>query len=180
MPALLCRRSALFGVLMVLGACAPGPTVLSGFGDMRHPPDPRYPGGLPPLRPVPHTGVDFAGYWGQPVHAPADGVVLSASWYGRCGNTLNIHHPAFSAVTRYCHLAEIVVKEGPVRRGQLIARAGNTGDPEGHGLPRSMHLHWELTVAGRLVDPLAYTVGCHEPGRTYPTDRLVLTYPVGC
>ncbi len=84
--------------------------------------------------------------------------------------------------TRYCHLREQAVRTGEtVKRGQTVGYIGTTGwtrppiQTTGYE-----HVHWELRVHGRKVDPLPFTRGCFDPKQAYATDRLILTYPVRC
>jgi murein DD-endopeptidase MepM/ murein hydrolase activator NlpD len=87
-------------------------------------------------------------------------------------------------ITRYCHLADAAVKQGDsVKRGQVIGSIGYTGWRAKPGFPTGHeHVHWELILGSKEVDPLPYTVGCFDPRTTYPAGRftLVLTYPVEC
>jgi len=140
---------------------------------------------LPRLRP--HAGVDIAAPVGTPVLAAADGTVsLLIDYEMGCGNGVVLAHPAFRHWTVYCHLTRAVVTTGQaVSRGQAIGLSGTSGNAA--GVP---HVHLELcTVAcashrdGDLrgtQDPLPLIVGCFEPERAYPTDRLALTWLLGC
>jgi murein DD-endopeptidase MepM/ murein hydrolase activator NlpD len=83
--------------------------------------------------------------------------------------------------TIYCHFSEIAVRAGDgVERGQRIGAIGTSGQ---RAWPGFEHVHLELQ-RGRdindLEDPVAKMVGCFDPTRRYPTDRLLLTYPVRC
>jgi hypothetical protein len=67
-----------------------------------------------------------------------------------------------------------------VSRGQRIGALGTTGQ---RAWPGYEHVHLELqrgTDSRDLHDPLPRMAGCFDAGATYPTDRLVLTYPVRC
>jgi murein DD-endopeptidase MepM/ murein hydrolase activator NlpD len=56
-------------------------------------------------------------------------------------------------VTKFAHLSRVAVKEGQrVTRGQLIANVGNSG------LSTGPHLHYEIHVNGKVVDPLTYVL----------------------
>ncbi len=97
-----------------------------------------------------HAGVDLAGPTGSPVYATADGVVAHAGWLGGYGNLVKIEHGK-ALETRYGHLSKILVRPGtPVKRGQLIALLGSTGRSTGP------HLHYEVRVDGRAVNPLPF------------------------
>lgn len=125
---------------------------------------------------APHMGVDYAAEVGRPVLAAADGEVTKLEeGTATCGTKVVIHHKPYDAYTIYCHLSSYTVDRGPVRRGSTIGYVGNTGNPG--PVP---HLHAELFLNGRNVDPLEHTVECFAPGVTYPSDRLVLTMPLKC
>lgn len=95
-----------------------------------------------------HTGVDFATAIGTPVYATADGVVNAASFStSGYGYLVKIDH-SLGFMTYYAHLNKIVVQKGMfVKRGQLIAYSGNTGQSTGP------HLHYEIRFLGNVIDP---------------------------
>ncbi|HLH91676.1 MAG TPA: peptidoglycan DD-metalloendopeptidase family protein [Xanthobacteraceae bacterium] len=98
-------------------------------------------------RPAMHTGIDFRGTIGEPVHATAAGTVTIASWSGGYGRMVEIDH-GNGLATRYGHLSEIDVKVGQkVRIGQEIGHLGSTGRSTGP------HLHYETRINGEAVDP---------------------------
>jgi murein DD-endopeptidase MepM/ murein hydrolase activator NlpD len=100
----------------------------------------------------PHEGIDVTAPMGSPIEAPAGGVVLDAGWESGYGNTVTIDH-GFGIVTKFAHASKILVKTGQrVSRGQHIALVGNTG------LATGPHLHYEVHVNGRPVDPLKYVI----------------------
>ena len=89
---------------------------------------------------------------GAPIIAPASGVVKSVGSEPGYGNTFEIDH-GNGIVTKFAHCSRIVVHTGErVTRGQLIATVGNTG------LSTGPHLHYEVHVNGRPVDPLKYVL----------------------
>ena len=93
-----------------------------------------------------------------------------------CGNTVILLH-AGGKTTLYCHLRDYAVESGAtVRRGNVIGHMGTSG----HVPDRTPHVHWMLYEGSNHVDPLKITVGCFDPVKTYPADRLVFTYPVKC
>jgi len=97
-----------------------------------------------------HAGMDFAVPCGTPVHAAADGYVVSAGWGGGYGNRVVLNdgmHRGVSLSTTYNHLSRILVHGGQVRRGQLIAYSGTTGESTG------CHLHFETYDNGTPVNP---------------------------
>jgi murein DD-endopeptidase MepM/ murein hydrolase activator NlpD len=94
-----------------------------------------------------HKGVDIAAPAGTPVRATADGVIQLAGWAGGYGKVVVIDHgDGFS--TRYGHNRQILVKRGDrVKRGQIIALMGSTGNATGP------HCHYEVWHLGRTVNP---------------------------
>lgn len=97
-----------------------------------------------------HTGVDIDGETGDPIAAPAAGVVALAEMLQVRGGTVILDHGGgvFSA---YNHLESIVVQEGQaVAPGTLLGKMGSTG------LSTGSHLHWEIRVGGVAVDPLEW------------------------
>jgi murein DD-endopeptidase MepM/ murein hydrolase activator NlpD len=98
-------------------------------------------------RPAMHTGLDFRASTGDPVHATADGKVVSAGWAGGYGRMVEIDH-GNGLSTRYGHLSAINVKVGQsVKIGQVVGEVGSTGRSTGP------HLHYETRVDGEAVDP---------------------------
>ena len=97
-----------------------------------------------------HQGIDFAGKEGTEVIAVASGVV---SWSGDrhgYGNMVEVAH-GDGLVTRYAHNEENLVKVGDlVRKGETVARMGNSGRSTGP------HVHFEVYKHGRPVDPSSY------------------------
>lgn len=97
-----------------------------------------------------HKGTDFAAGHGTPIYATADGVVYSAGWGQGYGKLVKIQH-AFGIETRYAHMSKILVKQGQrVSRGQQIGAMGSTGRSTG------THLHYEVRVGGKPVNPMIY------------------------
>jgi len=100
----------------------------------------------------PHEGIDVAAPMGAPIIAPASGVVVRVAYENGYGNTLEIDH-GNGIVTRYAHCSRIDVKGGQrVTRGQTIAAVGSTG------LATGPHLHYEIHVNGKVVNPLTYVL----------------------
>ncbi len=100
-----------------------------------------------------HAGRDYAAPCGTPIHAAADGVVVSAGWAGGYGNQVVIDHGYHGGVdlaTTYNHLSRIAVPGGHVQRGQVIGWEGTTGLSDG------CHLHFETRENGTPVDPLKW------------------------
>ncbi|HET6579009.1 MAG TPA: M23 family metallopeptidase, partial [Gemmatimonadales bacterium] len=100
----------------------------------------------------PHEGIDVVAPLGSPIEAPAAGVVTDAGWESGYGNTVTLDH-GYGIVTKFAHASKLLVKTGQhVSRGQRIALVGNTG------LATGPHLHYEVHVNGRPVDPLRYVL----------------------
>ncbi len=113
--------------------------LVSGFGMRTHP--------LFRIRKM-HTGVDIAAPWGSPVFAVAPGTVLYAGWFGGYGKVVVVDHGGGMS-TLYGHLSTISVAAGEqVRAGAVVGRVGSTGFSTGP------HLHFEVRVDGRPVNPL--------------------------
>jgi murein DD-endopeptidase MepM/ murein hydrolase activator NlpD len=94
-----------------------------------------------------HTGIDFRGAYGEPIHATAAGTVTEAGWSGGYGKMVEIDH-GNGLSTRYGHLSAIDVTVGQtIRVGQVIGRLGSTGRSTGP------HLHYETRIDGEAVDP---------------------------
>lgn len=99
----------------------------------------------------PHEGIDLTASRGTNIYATADGEVLQAGYRaGGFGKKVLIDH-GYGYRTVYGHCNEILVEPGQqVKRGEVIARVGSTG------LSKSSHLHYEVHVNGRPVDPINY------------------------
>lgn len=99
-----------------------------------------------------HRGVDFSARKGTPVFSPADGVVTFSGRWKTYGKVVEISH-GHGYVTRYAHLEKQLVRKGQkVKRGDVIARVGASGKST------FSHLHYEVEVNGRRVDPLKYVL----------------------
>ncbi|UWQ06741.1 peptidoglycan DD-metalloendopeptidase family protein [Aliiroseovarius crassostreae] len=97
-----------------------------------------------------HNGTDFAAPIGTPIYAPADGVVTFAGWSSGYGRLVKIQHE-FGIETRYAHQSAIRVKKGQrVSRGDRIGDIGNSGRSTGP------HLHYEVRVGGKPINPMIY------------------------
>jgi ABC-type multidrug transport system fused ATPase/permease subunit len=94
-----------------------------------------------------HKGMDIAGPAGSPVRVTADGVVKLARWAGGYGKVVVVDH-GFGYSTRYGHNRQLLVQAGErVRRGQIVALMGETGNATGP------HCHYEVWYNGRAVNP---------------------------
>ncbi|VDC33045.1 M23 family metallopeptidase [Pseudogemmobacter humi] len=97
-----------------------------------------------------HEGQDFAGAYGTPIYATADGTVIHAGWQSGYGRLIKIRH-AFGVETRYAHLSQIRVEVGQkVSRGDRIGDMGNSGRSTG------THLHYEVRIGGAPVNPMTF------------------------
>lgn len=96
-----------------------------------------------------HTGIDFAGPMNTPILSAGSGVIEEARYKGQNGNYVRIRH-ANGYQTAYSHLNRIAAsaREGTrVTQGQVIGYLGNTG------LSTGPHLHFEVLIGNRFVDP---------------------------
>ena len=97
-----------------------------------------------------HAGMDFSANIGTPIYATGDGKVIKAGWESAYGNLIKVDH-GFGYVTWYAHLSKIKVRVGQkVVRGEVIGEVGNTGKSTGP------HLHYEVHVKGKVVNPVNY------------------------
>jgi len=101
-----------------------------------------------------HTGIDWASPVGTPIMAAGNGIVEEAHRKGGYGNYVRIRH-ANGYQTTYAHMSRIApnIKPGvKVKQGQIIGYVGCTG------LCSGPHLHYEVLVNNRFVDPLKIQV----------------------
>jgi murein DD-endopeptidase MepM/ murein hydrolase activator NlpD len=113
----------------------------SGFGSRRHPIL-----GYTKM----HTGVDWAAPMGTPIYASGNGTIEKAGWESGYGKYIRVKHnygyeTAYGHMTAFARGIEPGVK---VRQGQVIGYVGSTG------LSTGAHVHYEIIVNGRLVDPM--------------------------
>ncbi|HSJ65294.1 MAG TPA: M23 family metallopeptidase [Gemmatimonadaceae bacterium] len=121
----------------------------------------------------PHLGVDVSAPKGTPITAPASGVVRKVERNFTYGLLIELDH-GDGVVTRYAHCESVEVEEGQqVIAGTTIATVGSSG------LSTAPHLHYEVHVRGRPVDPLTFVV--ERPATPATTDahptRLAPTAP---
>lgn len=94
-----------------------------------------------------HSGIDISSHYGQPILAPADGVVTYAGFYSGYGRMIAIDH-GNGITTRYGHLSGFAVTEGQtLRKGQVIGYVGMSGRSTG------AHLHYEVRIHDIPVNP---------------------------
>jgi murein DD-endopeptidase MepM/ murein hydrolase activator NlpD len=97
-----------------------------------------------------HNAVDISSALGQPVKAPADGIVVKAEWANGYGNVIYISH-GYGYSTRYGHLQSFAVRPGQrLKRGDVVGYVGSTGRSTGP------HLHYEVRLNNNPVNPLEY------------------------
>ena len=105
---------------------------------------------------TPHNGVDFAVSRGTPVLSVGNGEVVIAKYSGSAGNYIAIRHGR-QYMTTYMHLDKILVKPGQqVKQGDKIGLSGNTGRSTGP------HLHFELHINNKPVNPLTASLPISE------------------
>ena len=113
----------------------------SGFGGRRHPIL-----GYTKM----HTGVDWATPYGTPIFASGNGTVEKVGWEGGYGKYVRLKHNN-GYETAYGHMSAYAKGMEPgkrVRQGQVIGFVGSTGMSTG------AHVHYEILVNGRFVDPM--------------------------
>ena len=105
-----------------------------------------------------HTGIDLQGAMRTPITATAAGKVVSAGWHASYGRFVEIDH-GLGIATRYAHLDQILVKDGQeVQLGTKIGLLGHSGRATGP------HLHYEVVVNGRPVNPINFLkANAHVP-----------------
>lgn len=124
--------------------------ISSTFGMRKHPIHQTWTG---------HKGVDYSAPTGTPIHTTADGVVEFAGWQNGYGNVVIVKHYG-NYSTLYAHKSRIApgLKVGmKVSQGDLIGYVGSTGWSTGP------HLHYELRVNNKPVDPLAVDLPVSRP-----------------
>jgi len=99
-----------------------------------------------------HTGIDFGVARGTPIYAAASGTVQKAGWAGGYGKYVRIRHSK-KLSTAYAHMSRIArgIRPGKkISQGQIIGYVGSTGRSTGP------HLHYEIRVSGKPVNPMRY------------------------
>jgi len=116
--------------------------IASGFGRRIHP--------IYKVKKM-HPGIDFSATTGTPIYATADGVVdVVQNRFSGYGKMVEIDH-GFGYRTRYAHMHGFTVRKGQkIKRGELIGYVGNTG------LSTASHLHYEVHINGKAVNPVHY------------------------
>lgn len=116
-----------------------------------------------------HVGIDLMAPRGSPIRAAAGGTVIYAGWYYAYGNIVDIQH-ADGVITRYAHMLRFAPGIGsgtPVAAGGIIGEVGATGRATG------THVHFEVRINGRAVDPRPYLglSGCDNVPRAEPLEE---------
>lgn len=97
-----------------------------------------------------HYGIDIAARAGTPIVSVAPGRVVYAGWRRGYGRVVEIEHGQ-GWVSRYAHAKSISVEKGQlVLAGQMLGKVGRSGTATG------AHLHLELELAGKRLDPMAF------------------------
>jgi len=97
-----------------------------------------------------HYGIDIATQSGNPVAATADGIVVAVKTEKIGGKTILISH-RFGYQSVYCHLSKFLVRSGQkIKRGDVIGLVGRTGKARGP------HVHYEIRVNNKPVNPYYY------------------------
>jgi len=106
-----------------------------------------------------HKGVDFAAPHGTPIIAAGDGMIVEAAWKGSFGRYIKIrHNGTFS--TAYAHMTRFAshIRRGvQVAQGEVIGFVGSTGRSTG------AHLHYEVMVNNRQVNPMTVQLPTGKP-----------------
>ena len=99
-----------------------------------------------------HHGIDIAATVGTTIVASQDGVITYANWLGVYGQVVFVSHLDGSE-TRYAHMSHILVSKGQkITQGEKLGEVGNTGFSTGP------HLHFEVRIDGKPVNPANYLV----------------------
>lgn len=122
-----------------------------------------------------HQGVDLMAAMGTPIRAAAGGTVVYAGWYYAYGLMVDIRH-SDNVVTRYAHMQALAPGLGvgtSVASGETIGKVGATGRARGS------HVHFEVRVNGRAVDPKPYLsmARCPEDRGTEPLLEAIAPDP---
>ena len=126
-----------------------GARLSSSFGQRKHPVS-----GFNAM----HKGVDFAAPLGTPIIAAGSGVILESGWKGSFGRYIRIKHNA-TYDTAYAHMKSIAprIRVGAyVKQGEVIGFVGSTGRSTG------AHLHYEIMVNNRQVNPMTVSLPTGE------------------
>lgn len=118
-----------------------------------------------------HAGIDLMAAHGTPIRAAAAGSVIYAGWYYAYGNIVDIRHTD-GVVTRYAHMSAFgpgIASGAEVGAGDVIGNVGATGRATGP------HIHFEVRMNGRAVDPRPYLALASCDG-TSPREEILEAY----
>ena len=108
-----------------------------------------------------HRGIDISCVTGTPVYAAASGKVEISGWNDSYGYYVLINHGS-GYTTLYAHNSQLLVKQGQwVDRGTMISKSGSTGNSSGP------HLHLEISLNGKLLNPLEGGILSHPALKYY-------------
>lgn len=97
-----------------------------------------------------HSGMDFSAPTGTAIYATGNGTVVYSGWRQGYGNSITINH-GYGYETLYGHMSKLIAQVGQtVNRGETIGLVGNTGKSTGP------HLHYEVHLRGKVMDPRNY------------------------
>jgi murein DD-endopeptidase MepM/ murein hydrolase activator NlpD len=100
-----------------------------------------------------HTGIDIGCQNGSPIRSATDGTVTYAGWAGAYGNQIKVGVNSTTEIW-YNHMSKLIASKGDkVTAGKEIGKLGTTGNSTGP------HLHFEVRVNGKDVDPMPYLSG---------------------
>lgn len=117
-----------------------------------------------------HEGIDFIGEYATPIYATANGVVKKRYLSKTFGNVLVIDH-GYGYETYYAHLSKYKVNLGAkVKRGEQIGLMGSTG------LSSGTHLHYEVHLNGKEIDPVNYFYNDLSPEQYEEIKRIAAEY----
>lgn len=154
------RRQILDSTPSILPVEAKGYRMTSGFGWRRSP--------FTGLKEF-HDGLDIAAPKGTPIIAPANGRVIKTVRHRYRGKYLQVDHGR-NCITTYAHLSGFNVRAGQiVRRGQVIGYMGSTGRSTGS------HLHYEIEINGRVLNPIHYILNVSAIGsRRFRSEETIV------
>lgn len=99
-----------------------------------------------------HTGIDYGVPMRTPIYSMAEGEVIISKYLPGYGYTVVINHGS-GVSTLYAHNSSLLVSVGQrVKMGQMISRAGSTGNSTGP------HLHFEVRINGKHINPAPYVI----------------------
>lgn len=115
-----------------------------------------------------HPGIDLMAPYGSPIRAAAAGRVVYAGWYSGYGKMVDIEQDD-GVITRYAHLSSFA---NTTRPGRVVAVGETLGAVGTSGHAHGAHLHFEVRINGRPVDPKIYlSLSSCTPSRTDPVEE---------